>query len=75
MHARGAAFRSLASARTAAAATLNKRLQASLAALVQQAAAEGEEQLSLQASLRQRGEQLQAEVGALQVGAGGGSGA
>jgi hypothetical protein len=55
--------------RSAAAASLNKRLHASLTAIAQQAAAEGEDQLKLQASLRQRGEQLQAEVAALQVGA------
>lgn len=54
--------------RTAAAAALNRRLHASLTAIAQQAAAEGEEQLQLQATLRQRGEQLQSEVAALQVG-------
>lgn len=54
--------------RRAAAAALNKRLHASLTALAQRAAAEADEQLRLQATLRQRGEQLQAEVAALQVG-------
>jgi hypothetical protein len=54
--------------RSAASVSLNKRLHASLTAIAQQAAAEGEDQLKLQASLRQRGEQLQAEVAALQVG-------
>ncbi|KAL4433713.1 hypothetical protein ABPG75_000154 [Micractinium tetrahymenae] len=53
--------------RSAAAASLNKRLHASLAALAQRAAGEAEEQLRLQATLRQRGEQLQAEVAALQA--------
>lgn len=53
--------------RAAAAATLNKRLHASLSAIAQQAAAEGDEQLRLQATLRQRGEQLQHEVAAMQV--------
>ena len=54
--------------RSAAQATLNKRLHASLSALAQQAAAQGDEQLQLQATLRQRGLQLQSEVAALQVG-------
>ena len=54
--------------KAAAQATLNKRLHASLSAIAQQAAAEGDEQLRLQATLRQRGEQLQQEVAALQVG-------
>lgn len=53
--------------RRAASASLNKRLHASLTALAQRAAAEAEEQLRLQATLRQRGEQLQAEVAGLQV--------
>ncbi len=54
--------------RSAAVASLNKRLQASLAAIAQQAVAEAEEQLGVQATLRQRGEQLQSEITALQVG-------
>lgn len=57
--------------RTAAAAALNKRLHASLTAVAQEAAAQADEQLRLQATLRQRGEQLQSEVAALQVGGGG----
>ncbi len=56
--------------RSAAQATLNSRLHASLSALAQQAAAQGDEQLQLQATLRQRGLQLQSEVAALQVGNG-----
>lgn len=55
--------------RSASIASLNKRLHASLAALAQRAAAEAEEQLRMQATLRQRGEQLQAQVAALQVSA------
>jgi len=54
--------------RQAVAASLNKRLHASLTAVAQTVAAEADEQLRLQATLRQRGERLQAEVAALQVG-------
>ena len=53
--------------RTAAVAALNKRVQASLAAVAHRVTAQAGEQLELQATLKQRGEQLQAEVAALQA--------
>lgn len=52
---------------TAALAALNKRLHASLTAVMQQTAGQAKAQLELQGTLRQRGEQLQSEVATLQV--------
>ncbi|EFN51831.1 hypothetical protein CHLNCDRAFT_139682 [Chlorella variabilis] len=52
---------------TAALAALNKRLHASLTAVMQQTAGQAKAQLELQGTLRQRGEQLQSEVATLQA--------